>query len=79
MNHVFDNGRSGRHNCLWCLIVSGDLKEPPANRTSCPLRSLASLRADHEGFLATGGNLEEAKDHNNVIMEYFFNIPLENV
>lgn len=70
----------GRHLCLWCLITSSDLKIPRAKRKNkYPLRTLESLRADYQSFMASGGELKDAKDHNNVIGECFFNIPLENV
>ena len=73
---------SGRHNCLWCLITSSELKIPLEERKSkgqSTPRTLESLRADHQSFVSSGGDLNTAKDHNNVIEEQFFNIPLENV
>jgi hypothetical protein len=42
-------------------------------------RSLESLKADHRRFLDAGGNVKRAKYYNNVIGEYFFDIPLEQV
>ena len=70
---------AGRHNCLWCLIVSSDLKKPRGKRKNYPLRTLDSLRSDYQGFLMAGADLKEAKSHNNVIGEHFFDIPIENV
>ena len=74
---------AGRHNCLWCLITSSDLKKPLADRqrsmNPTPLRTLDSLRSDHQSFMSAGGILNDAKEHNNVIGELFFDIPIENV
>ena len=70
---------SGRHNCLWCLITSSRLKEPLAQRGRLPERSLDSLTSDHSKFVSSGGDIRNAKSYNNVIENYFFDIPLENV
>ena len=67
---------SGRHNCLWYLIPSSSLKVPLAVQGRFTERSLESLKLDHNSFLFTGGgDLKKAKLFNNVIEEYFFNIP----
>ena len=72
--------KTGRYNCLWCLIPSSKLIESPAKRGSFPMRSLESLKADHTRFLTEGqGNLRVAKQYNNAIGEIFFVIPLNNV
>lgn len=60
--------------------VSSDIKTPPAERQGkYLLRTLESLRIDHQRFLSAGGDLMDAKDYNNVIGEHFVSIPLENV
>ena len=69
----------GRHNCLWCHIVSGQLAVPPAARGQCRERTVETLRKDYEGFVAAGGDLKVAKLHNNVIGECILDIPLDNV
>ena len=56
------------------------MKVPLAKRGACTARTLESLRADHHRFLTVGGGrLKVAKNYNNVIESYFFDIPLENV
>ncbi len=42
--------------------------------------SLLTLQKVHSNFMSkAGGNLKQAKHFNNVIGDYFFDIPLENV
>ena len=67
-----------RSACLWCLITSSSLKEPLAQRGRFPERSLVSLTSDWSSFLSSGGDVRNAK-HHNIIVKYFFDIPLENV
>ena len=70
----------GRHNCLWCHIPSSSLKVALADRGRFDERTLESLSSDHSNFVSSGGNdLKNAKFYNNVIEEYFFDVPLENV
>ena len=69
----------GRHCCLWCLIPQTQLKVPLSQRGRFPSRSLDLLRADHERFLASGGNLKDAKLYNNSIGIPLLSIPLEKV
>lgn len=64
---------------MWCHITSDQLKIPPGTRGSCTKRSLQSLRTDHDSFERAGGQLKNAKFHHNVIGDYIFDIPLENV
>lgn len=51
----------------------------PQNSTSfkdsVQLRTLESLRGDYQRFLASGGNIKNAKFYNNVICPLFFDIP----
>ena len=42
-------------------------------------RSLDSLRAHYDAFVAAGADLQKAKYHHNVIAPYFFHIPLDQV
>ena len=78
--HIPANALPGRHNCLWCLIPSSSLKVPLEVRGRFKERSLDSLKSDHSKFLSDGGgDIRKAKFFNNVIEEYFFDIPLENV
>ena len=70
----------GRHNCLWCHITSSCLAKPLAERGRYKERTLETLQSDHKKFISiAGGNLKKAKEFNNVIGDYFFDIPLENV
>lgn len=67
----------GRHCCLWCLITSDRLKNPPS---SVQQRSTAGIIADYNRFLASGGDRKKAKDFNNCVHEPFFRaIPLIQV
>ena len=43
------------------------------------MRTLETLRSDHDGYLKAGGDLKKAKLHNNVISRHFFDIPLTQV
>lgn len=71
---------SGRHNCLWCLITSNQLKIPLAQRGRMAERNLGLLHDDHQRFLSeVGGDLSKAKHYNNVIGEPILEIPLDNV
>lgn len=70
----------GRHCCLYCEITADQLKVPPEKRGAAPqLRTLDSLRADYNRFVAEGGNIKRAKFHNNVILPFYFDIPLDQV
>lgn len=42
-------------------------------------RSLDTMLADHQRFVASGGDIKNAKHYNNCINEPFFNIPLSQV
>lgn len=77
---VFIISPAGRHFCLKCLITSVEAKVAPADRSNRPtLRSLESMAVDFERFTAAGGDVEKAKNFNNVISRSFFDIPLEQV
>ena len=69
----------GRHCCLWCTIPSSQLKVPLQQRGRFPARSLETLKSDYADFVSTGYDPKQAKECNNVIGEYIFDIPLENV
>ena len=43
------------------------------------LRTLSSLKEDHQNFVNAGANLRNAKDYNNVIEENMFDIPIDQV
>ena len=74
--HVFTKGR---HCCLWCKISTDQLKVPLNVRGySCP-RTLENIQEDYQSFLERGGNIKHAKLHNNVIHEYMWKIPIEQV
>ncbi len=75
--HTSHKNWIGRHNCLWCLVTSEQLRSPPAN---IPSRSTDSIIQDHQRFLAAGGKLKNVKHFNNCVREPFFKgIPLNHV
>ena len=70
----------GRHCCLWCHIQYDQLKDPPLVRGPVHLRTVDTIRNDHQRFLSDGGNLKRAKFFNNAInLPFFPSIPLEQV
>ena len=90
MEHVIHYISPGRHCCPWCEVESKSLKLPlnaqgplPENpnwRKPSPSRSLKTLRRDYKNFITRGnGDLKKAKEYNNVIGPYFFDIPLDQV
>ena len=38
-----------------------------------------TLEEDYRQFMAAGGDIRNAKNHNNVIAPYFFEVPLDQV
>ena len=42
-------------------------------------RTLESLTNDFESFTLSGGDIKNAKNHNNVISKFLFDIPLDQV
>ncbi len=69
----------GRHRCLWCLIGSDTLKIPRQDRGRHTLRTLPGITEDLNRFLASGGNIKNAKHFNNVMGSHFFDVDLDNV
>ena len=69
----------GRHCCLFCTISKEEMKIPLQNRTKSPARTLDSLARDYQKFCLLGSNIKNAKECNNVIDNYMFNIPIEQV
>ena len=66
----------GKHFCLYCTIVKDHLRVPLAERGPFPARTIETLESDHASFMASGGNLKNAKHFNNAIGSAFFKIPL---
>ena len=70
----------GRHCCLWCHIVSADLKISLSVRGRQPERSLDTLKLDYTKFMTDGkGNIKVAKLYNNVIEPAMVKISLDKV
>ena len=69
----------GRHFCLYCLIATQDSYLPYENQPVVQLRTLESIKRDHDRFIEAGGNLKKVKDYNNCPMEAIFDIPLDQV
>ena len=65
---------AGRHRCLWCQISSDALKFPRAQRGRIAPRTLQGIQDE-----ASGGNLKNAKNFNNVIGPHFLDIELDQV
>lgn len=61
----------GRHNCLWCLITSEQLKIPLTTRGAKPPRTLQSIKDDYARFLSNGGVHARAKEYNNAMAPHF--------
>ena len=55
------------------------MRIPVAERGPSPCRTLETLHSDHSQFMASGGKLKNAKQHNNAISSAFFSIPLTQV
>ena len=70
---------TGRHNCLWCLIKSEELKTPQAQCSGIAKRTLSQIKADHQRFLDAGANHQKAKEFNNVMAPHFFDIDITQV
>ena len=60
------------------MITSEQLIILRKNRNTSP-RTLDTLNTKHTAFLEAGGNLKKAKNFDNVIGSYFFDIPLTQV
>ena len=69
----------GTHCCLWCGILSDQLHLPRKVIGYCKERLLQSFKEDQEVFVAAGGDLQKAKEFNNVITPYLFGSPLDQV
>lgn len=69
----------GRHCCLWCVITYEKLQEPRDERGRYAARTLETIKADHQRFVADGSNLKKAKLFNNAITDHFFDIPVDHV
>ena len=55
------------------------MQQDPANREAVTKRTLQSLSSDLEEFRADGRNIIRAKLYNNIIDEYLFNVPIDQV
>lgn len=79
-NNLILKKNLGKHCCLFCNIPNGHLKIKPSQR-NIPIetRTLATLKRDHDSFIASGGNIKQAMLHNNVILPAYFDIPLDQV
>lgn len=64
---------------MWCLIASGALKTPREERGRSTARTLEGILRDYIDFLGSGGDLKDAKNHNNVMGSHFFDIELDQV
>ena len=65
--------------CLWCLVTLDQLRTSSPTSRLCARRSLETMLADYQRFIASGGDIKNAKYYNNCINEPFFKIPLSQV
>lgn len=75
----YTSSYTGRHNCLWCLITSEELKIPIATRGAKPPRTLQGIKDDYARFLANGGIHTKVKEFNNAMAPHFFDIEIQQV
>lgn len=64
---------------MFCLVTLDELKTSSPSSVQCTRRTLDTILADHQRFIASGGDIKNAKHYNNCINEPFFNIPLSQV
>ena len=78
INETIVSTKIGRHCCLWCHIQQDQLKLVPS---TVPMveRSLETIIADNQRFMAAGGNVKRVKEFNSALHEPFFNLPLDQV
>lgn len=69
----------GRHCCLWCTTEYSEMKKSPKDRKPSKQRSLENMEASLKAFKASGGNINKAKEFDNVIKEPFMKVPLSQV
>ena len=69
----------GRHCSLWWEIPTDKLKVPLECRGFSHPRSLNTLKHDFERFVRNGANIKTAKLYNNVVHEYIWDIPIDQV
>ena len=55
------------------------MENPKNEHPDIPKQSLDSLKEDYINFQMAGGNIRNAKKHNNVIHENLFHVPLKQV
>ena len=63
----------GKH---YYTIDKDHLRVPLAEQGPFPARTIETLESDHASFMASSGNLKNAKHFNNAIGSAFFKIPL---
>ena len=64
---------------MYCTITKEEMKKPLCERKKYPARNLAYLSNDFQKFTLMGSNIKNAKECNNVIDQYMFNIPIDQV
>ena len=55
------------------------MKNPKNEHSDIPKQTLGLLKEDYINFQMAGGNIWNAKKHNNVIHENLFDVPLKQV
>ena len=70
---------SGKHPCLICEIDSEHMQQSLVTRGRFPDRSLETITANYQAFMANGGIRKDAMEYCNCISEPLFNIPISHV
>ena len=71
---------TGRHPCLWCIILALQMHLARDERRAVQERTLEHLKKTLQKFQTEGnGDIKKAKDYFNVIHEPLLDIPLDQV
>eukprot|EP00731_Ephydatia_muelleri_P018612 Em0011g652a len=72
-------GASGCYPCLYCLVYNHNMATPVSVRGRAPSRTFEAICADHQHYIASEANKQQAKHFHNCITEPIFNIPISQV
>lgn len=73
------SGSSGVRPCLFCHCEKKSMQLSRAERPPVSKRSLVTLEQDLQSFTASGGALQHAKHHNNVIRHAILPLSLQQI
>ena len=69
----------GCYPCLYCLVYNHNMATPVSVRGRAPSRTFEAICADHQHYIASEANTQQAKHFHNCITEPIFNIPISQV